>query len=308
MKKTFLLIAIAVLLLALVLIPSSVKDHHDFMHLVIDPATGIVIEELQQGKKIDDVPALDWSYGCSPTAAGMLFGYYDRHGFDNTYIGPTNEGIFPLTNTVWGNGECPLVASHSGIDSRSTDGHVDDYWVAFRNKGNDPCSTGCHPDDSLADFMGTSQDRYNNSDGATTFYSHYDGKPLVDYTGSEPSRRDGCHGMRLFAESRGYVVTTNYTQKIVGVTNVDPLLGFTYEQYVNEIDNGYPVILQLEGHTILGIGYTGIDKGIYVLDTWDHSMHTMVWGNSYSGMLHYAVTVIHVTSPGIVPVTITIRW
>ena len=26
-------------------------------------------------------PAYDWWYGCSPTSAGMMMGYYDRNGY-----------------------------------------------------------------------------------------------------------------------------------------------------------------------------------------------------------------------------------
>ncbi|OQY37333.1 MAG: hypothetical protein B6226_05285, partial [Candidatus Cloacimonetes bacterium 4572_65] len=39
---------------------------------------------------IDDVPAFDWSYGCSATAGAMMAAFYDRNGFANIYTGPTN--------------------------------------------------------------------------------------------------------------------------------------------------------------------------------------------------------------------------
>jgi len=34
-------------------------------------------------RKISGVPYYDWSYGCSPTAAAMVLGYWDSHGYDN---------------------------------------------------------------------------------------------------------------------------------------------------------------------------------------------------------------------------------
>ncbi len=90
---------------------------------------------------INDVPAFSWCYGCSPTAAGMMMGYYDRHGYPNLYTGPANGGVCPLSNdSVWGYnsstglGECPFIASHFGIDGRATRGYVDDYW----NNYNEP--------------------------------------------------------------------------------------------------------------------------------------------------------------------------
>ena len=97
-----------------------------------------------------NTPALDWSYGCSPTSAAMLFGYYDRNGFPDMYTGPANSGVFPLPtdSTLWGETvyapsgvtcmECPLSASHQGIDGRASRGHVDDYWIDAGNPGPDP--------------------------------------------------------------------------------------------------------------------------------------------------------------------------
>ena len=53
---------------------------------------------------LSDVPTFDWSYGCSATSAAMLAGYYDRTGYPDMYVGPTNGGVMPLDNSVeeWG--------------------------------------------------------------------------------------------------------------------------------------------------------------------------------------------------------------
>ena len=32
---------------------------------------------------ISDVPSYKWYHGCGPTAAGMIIGYWDAHGYDN---------------------------------------------------------------------------------------------------------------------------------------------------------------------------------------------------------------------------------
>ena len=146
------------------------------------------------GGTITDVPTLWWSYGCSLTSASMLFGYYDRNGYPNMYVGPTNNGEFPLTS-VWGhqtiqpknsNGENPLGASHNGLDGRTTRGHVDDYYFASSEKI-DPYNYTSHwtphADDSVGDYMGTSQYwKWNNSDGATKFYMPSDNSPAYDFT------------------------------------------------------------------------------------------------------------------------------
>ena len=93
---------------------------------------------------LSNVPAFEWSYGCSATSAAMMMGYYDNTGYANMYMGPTNGGICPMNNSVWGvgiggsEGECPLSATHQGKDGRTTKGHVDDYWIQVGSTDLDP--------------------------------------------------------------------------------------------------------------------------------------------------------------------------
>jgi YD repeat-containing protein len=248
---------------------------------------------------LSDVPAFDWSYGCSPTSAAMMGGYYDRIGYSNMYAGPTNGGVCPLDNTSWGSGECPLSATHQGYDGLATRGHVDDYYFSYLST-NDPYYgnwTEHGYADCTADFMGTSQyQNWLNRDGSTTFVYDQSGDPLYDYTGHEPTYRDGCHGLRLFIESRGYSVATNFNQYIYGQAPLNPNNGFTFANFMAEIDAGRPVLIHIEEHTMLGFGYNTSGNLIYIHDTWDHGSHTMPWGGTYDGRQHYAVTVIRLTS------------
>jgi len=250
-------------------------------------------------KTLSNVPAFYWSYGCSATSAAMLFGYYDRIGYSNIYTGSTNGGIMPLDNSTWGTtayssvtcGECPICATHDGIDGRSGRGHVDDYWIDYDNMGPDPYQTNGwteHSSDCTADFMGTNQAKYNNPDGATSFYYYMSGDPLYDY---DPSGdRDGCHGLRLFAQSRGYTVLANYNQ-VIYEEATESGKGFTYANFQSEIDAGRPVLIHVVGHTMLGYGYDTSSNTIYIHDTWDYSNHSMTWDGTYDGMQHYGVTV-----------------
>ena len=251
---------------------------------------------------LSNVPTFYWSYGCAATAAAMLFGYYDRIGYSNMYAGPTNGGVCPLDNSVWGQtvwpsvtcGECPLSATHNGVDGRAIKGHVDDYWIDYGNAGPDPYLGNWAEHtlgDCTGDYMGTNQAKYSNTDGSTTFYFDPDGDPLYDYTGSEPTYRDGCHGMGLFAESRGYTVVTNFRQLIQGQGS-DPSKGFTFADFKAEIDAGRPVLIHVTGHAMLGYGYDTSTNTIYIHDTWDYYNHTMTWGGTYAGLQHRAVTVI----------------
>jgi hypothetical protein len=133
---------------------------------------------------LGNVPAFDWSYGCSATSAAMMMGYYDNVGLADMYMGPANGGVCPMDNSVWGSGESPLSATHQGIDGRVIRGHVDDYWIAYNNPGPDPFVTGGWPEhtygDCTGDFMGTSQASFSNTDGGTTFYYYTDGSPIYD--------------------------------------------------------------------------------------------------------------------------------
>jgi len=256
---------------------------------------------------LSGVPAFTWCYGCSATSAAMMMGYYDRNGYSNMYAGPANSGVCPLNNvTYWGtsphpggSGECPLSATHQGKDGRTGRGNVDDYWIDYLNAGPDPWVGNWAEHtygECTADYMGTNQSSVGNVDGSTTFYCPTNGAPLSNYTGCEPSGRDGCHGMKDFVVSRGYTVTANFSQYIYpnpeypGNTQ-----GFTYANFRTEIDAGRPVMIQVEGHSMVGYGYDDSTSLIYIHDTWDNSNHSMTWGGSYSGMLHYGVTVLRLT-------------
>ena len=260
-----------------------------------NPAMGI--------NTLSNVPAFSWCYGCSATSAAMMAGYYDNHNYTNMYAGPTNGGVCPLNNSVWGPGiggsagECPLSATHQGKDGLGVKGHVDDYWYYYGSNidpyyGNWAQHTYAN---CTADYMGTNQyHNWQNTDGSTWFYFNTDGSPLYDYSGCEPGQRDGCHGLKLFAESRGYTVVTNYNQYIYGYNGNTQ--GFTFSDFQSEIDAGRPVLIQIVGHTMLGYGYDTAGQIIYIHDTWDYSDHSMTWGGTYSGKQHYGVTVIRLAS------------
>ena len=204
-----------------------------------------------------NVPAFDWSFGCSATSAAMMFGYYDNTGYSNMYAGPTNGGVCPLDNSSWpdwwdgsaNRHQMPLSATHNGLDGRTMDGHVDDYWISYGSPGPDPYVTDGRPEhvhgDCTGDFMGTNQWAFGNIDGMTTFWCYTDGSPwgITDViTWLNPAtERDGGHGLQLFAESRGYTVTNCYNQYILGWNG--NTLGFTFAQYKAEIDAGRPVLI-----------------------------------------------------------------
>jgi hypothetical protein len=264
------------------------------------PPKGMKIPVAQPTKSavlLTDVPAYDWSFGCSATTAAMMAGYYDNNGYPSIYTGPTNGGVAPMNNSVWGsvmiNGEerklCPLSATRQGLDGRSTRGHVDDYWVVSGDAGPDPYVingwTQHTYDDCTGDFMKTNQAEFGNIDGSTIFTYFVDGGAY-----GEPNDGDGCYGLKLFFESRGCSVFSYYNQYITGLNG--NIKGFSFEQYCDMIDRGRPVMIQVAGHSMMGMGYDAASNKVYLHDTWDYNMHEMTWGDSYAGMQHYGVAVI----------------
>ncbi len=258
------------------------------------PAVELPEPGSREGIKIlSHMPAFNWCYGCSATSAAMIAGYYDNHGYDNMYSGPANGGIVPMDNSVWGYGECPLSATHQGFDGLTARGHVDDYWYNY-DSTIDPYYghwTQHGYADCTADFMGTNQyQNYGNTDGLTMFYYYSNGNRLYDYSGCEPSDKDGCHGLREFFESRGYSMGSyaNYNQYIYGHNG--NTAGFTFSNFMEEIDAGRPVLIHITGHTMVGFGYNETEELVYIHDTWDHDNHTMTWGGQYCGSQHIAVS------------------
>lgn len=266
-----------------------------------NPAAGVNV--------LTGVPAFDWSFGCSATSAAMIAGYYDRTGYPNMYTGPTNGGVMPLDNSPWpdwidSNGDtrhqCPLSATHNGLDGRTVRGHVDDYWYYYGQPGPDPYVTDGWPEhtagDCTGDFMNTSKwfPAYSlNTDGGTTFYYYTNGAPTpcsdLEAAGP-PYAYDGGCGLKRFYESRGYTVSGEYNQYIQGQGS-NPALGFTYADYKAEIDAGRPVMINVTGHTMVGLGYDDTTNLMYIHDTWDYNTYTMFWDGTYHGMQHFGVTI-----------------
>lgn len=98
---------------------------------------------------LSGVPSYNWYHGCSPTAGGQLFGYWDGNGYADLFDAAGADVM--LTANVQ--------------DEIASPGHIADYW------GNpDPMAAG-HTDDSIADFMGTSRGSLANG---WTYLSHID--------------------------------------------------------------------------------------------------------------------------------------
>jgi hypothetical protein len=255
------------------------------------------------------VPAYSWIYGCSAVSAAMIAAFYDRNGYSDMYTGPTNSGVMPLDSSSWpvwidGSGhayrENPMIASRNELDGRAANGSLDDYWVSSRSAVQDPYITNSWAPHSwgaaIGDYMKTSQSAYGNDDSSTTFYAFQSSAtPLTcnDMVSYRIAKEDGTYGRKLFYEARGYEVGACYSQKTDNTVSG----GFSFAQFKAEIDASRPVLLNLEGHSVVGIGYDDATTTVYIHDTWDYLTHTMTWGGSYAGMDLFSVSIVNIVTP-----------
>jgi len=153
--------------------------------------------------------------------------------------------------------------------------------------------------------MGTSQDNLSsiyggNTNGATTFFYYTDNSVLTDNDifsyGYNYYNMSGMYGIGEYLDYAGYDAQVLFNQYIAG-HNGKPA-GFTYEQYKAEIDADRPVLIHVEGHSMIGYGYLDGTSTIKVFDTWapnGQNPGTMSWAGIYphgaSYLEHYAVTV-----------------
>ena len=268
------------------------------------------IQPLPSQGVISNFPSYDWVFGCSAVSGAMIAAYYDRNGYPNMYAGPTNGGVMPLTDTSWPTWNDsydlypnnPLVASHMGVDGRTTKGSIDDYWVSYLSYENDPYIGNWTQHtwlDAIGDYMKTSQSVYDVPDGATIFFNNSSSRLTCDameyatYDGVIIADMDGTYGRKLFYEARGYSVGECYNQN---TDNNDG--GFTLADFKAEIDACHPVLLNLKGHSIVGYGYSG--STIFIRDTWDsnpENTYTMPWGGCLpvpnDCLDLYSVSVVH---------------
>lgn len=238
----------------------------------------IIVTEQYGQTLISGVPDYEWWYGCSPTSAGMLMGYYDRNGYAGLVYPNLVPGGTAELNTF-------PPGTYIANDTIASSGHIADYYVVF-NGTTDPMGSGrTLPDDfdCCADFMCTSNyTDCSNPDGFTTFCYWPDGSPttISDIEDESLEGVSGTYGIKEYVEYRGYGYSSLYNQygDFEGYT-----YGYTLAQFQNEIDNGRPVLIHTENHTLLGYGYAA--STIYVRDTWasggDYNGGTMPWGGQY---------------------------
>jgi hypothetical protein len=205
-----------------------------------------------------NVPAdYDWWNGCSPTAGGMLMGWWDEAGYE---VFPGNHRNLP-----------PTYPNTSTLPANYTDARgIIAGWA--------------HKEEGMAHSLTYGSPFHHAPDSIADFILTYDGST---------DRSDMAHGLETFAawddprtaaiESQRFSASTVYT-----------FAGWSYANYCAQIDAGRPVHLGLSsdkgGHSVLGVGYnnTGGKENVVLLTTWHWGLQEWEWedetvsGNGYS--------------------------
>jgi len=302
----------------------------------IDVGNGLELAFYRQGvNPLPGAPSYDWWYGCSPTSAGMLMGYYDNNGYAGLYYTNLVPGGSAELETFVGPPTGSAALANNAIASAR---HISDYYTGpFGASGDDVVGAPTGSLNCLADFMGTSQDAAGNSNGSTTFwYWTSSGNPTAyrftsdDAVAGGVTTSSGMYGVGEYVQYSGYDYV-NPTPDPLNTSSPQPVGsrddrlynqyidtqaagGFSYQDYVNEIDAGRGVLVHIEEHTMFGYGYVAGAPIISVYDTWAPSGQnpgTLTWGGLYgtAQRQHYGVTVLELTGgdEGTVP-ELEIAW
>jgi hypothetical protein len=201
-----------------------------------------------------NVPAYLWYRGCGPTAAGMVLGYWDGNGYPNL---------------VSGSAATQTTAVNAMISST---GNYNDYCLPLDYAPapiladlSEPPIGDEHADDSIADFMFTSQSIRNNYYG-WSWFSHME-YALEDYVENEVPEYIGSAANKTFGN-------------------------LSWEDYKAEIDAGRPVVFLVDSngdggtdHFVPGIGYDeNGDTHLYACwDTWYYQIRWEEYAQMASG-------------------------
>jgi len=201
---------------------------------------------------IDGIPVYLWRHGCGSTAAGMVIGYWDGHGYDDLIPGNASTQTHAVNQAIASGGHS------SNPNPPGSEQHYEDY---ARPEDYPPPML---PDDYIT------QGRIPHSDDC-----------IGDYMDTSKSTRNNCYGWSWFNDVDdallGYVNWVEPKYKVVAYNLEWGWL--TWDNFCIEIDANHPVILLVDtdgngqtDHFVTAIGYD--DSHNYACyDTWDTNIH-----------------------------------
>ncbi|MCK4818293.1 hypothetical protein KA005_21160 [bacterium] len=226
-------------------------------------------------------PDYTWWNGCSPTAAGMLFAWWDMpagggktdlYDGDATIWGPPSSGTTSI--------QADYVGTHRMVASWEHKKAGMDLGLTYGSYKN-------HTANSLADFMKT----HNMSTSRSNMAQGFEDFAMWD----DPTTP--------ILESYYSTAWTGYTSNIT----------FSYDIFTDWIDDGLPLHLGIRsatvGHSVLAVGYDATDsKENYLCHTtWGSGLTKWYWdgtGVPYGGMAVYGATFLEVGAQVPVPAAV----
>ncbi len=194
------------------------------------------------------VPAYLWRHGCGPTAVGMIAGYYALNGYDDLLDGSSSTQTDAVQQMIASQG--------SSADPGNYEDYCEplDYTTIKADKSEAPAGDE-HTDDSIADFMKTSQSVESL---------------LYGWSWSD----DIIPAFVAYAPYRSSAYTVTGTQYYMGTT-------LTWSVLTTEINANRPMAFLVDSdgdgttdHFVAVIGYRDSPSQQYACyDTWDNSVH-----------------------------------
>jgi hypothetical protein len=223
---------------------------------------------------IPGVPAYQWHHGCGPTAAGMVIGAWDGRGFDALVPGDAS------TQTVAVNA---MIATEGPASNFSDYCLPLDVQPILLSDKSEPPAGDEHPDDCVADFMGTSQSYHKNYYGWSWF-------------------------LAVRSALEDYVDSLGWPTYQVTAANLYMSSSLNWDTFRAEMDAGRPMVFLVDtdgnggtDHFVTAIGYDVVDNvPMYAcLNTWDAGIHWFQFAPLAAGQpwgIYGAVT-FHIRAP-----------
>ena len=248
------------------------------------------------------MPQAEYMYGCTPTAVAMILGYYDLYGYRGSNMSNIIDGEVELKSRGT-DGNAYDMDAFDTVLGRAT--ASEEYVYRFYSRGGVPTTPEqewlfTFEDDGytvkttewncIADYLGTGQFWRGNGNLSTTIsYGTLEDLYLYDHD-VDCTDPDGVYswvihysnttmlpGLDLYVQRCGYALDYEITGSYV----VDCAGGeFTFSDYMREIDSGRPVVISIQGHSMVGYGYNAATQEI-IFDDCYNSDQRMVWGGTY---------------------------
>lgn len=192
---------------------------------------------------------VEWYFGCSPTAGGVVMDYWDTRGYSGLIQGRVEDNIASLDHiATWYTSNASILSDPYTLrNDAATEGDM-----------TDPVYVTNYVNNSIADFMGTSHGDY----ASTHWNSLFAPNASSEQKFNEEGIPNVASGLSDYAAYRGY---DSYAEYI-------PYTSDLWDQFTAEIDAGRPVILYVDSgldgiadHATPAFAYRvdGADKEVY---------------------------------------------